>query len=288
MKFGVVFPQNEFGGDLTALRDYTQTIEGLGFNHILAYDHVLGANPNRPGGWKRPYTYASPFFEPFVLFSFMASWTQTLNFATGVLVLPQRQTALVAKQAATLDVLSGGRFRLGVGIGWNAVEYASLNENFHNRGRRIEEQVVLLRQLWTQPLVDFKGRWHTIPDAGINPLPVQRPIPIWFGGEAEEVLHRIATLGDGWLLPQYENVLATQPLLDSLDRFLAQAGRSRRDLGLEVRFSYGTGDPVAWKKMYKDWESIGTTYLTLSTLGLGYSTPGEHLRAVQTFAKEMM
>jgi probable F420-dependent oxidoreductase len=156
----------------------------LDFTHILAYDHVLGANPDRPGGWRGPYTYQNPFHEPFLLFSYMAAVTREIEFITGILILPQRQTALVAKQAATLDVLSGGRFRLGVGIGWNQVEYIALNQDFSTRGRRVEEQVGLLRKLWTEPLVDFAGQWHTIPDAGINPLPVQRPIPIWFGGHA--------------------------------------------------------------------------------------------------------
>jgi probable F420-dependent oxidoreductase len=182
MKIGAVYPQTEYGNDPVAIRDYAQTAEGLGFSHVVAYDHILGANPNRPGGWQGPYTYQSAFQEPFVLFSFMAAATHTLEFTPGIIILPQRQTALVAKQAATLDVLSGGRLRLGVGLGWNEVEYISLGEDFHTRGQRIEEQLLLLRQLWTQPLVEFSGSWHTIPDAGINPLPVQRPIPIWFGG----------------------------------------------------------------------------------------------------------
>ncbi|HLE13905.1 MAG TPA: TIGR03619 family F420-dependent LLM class oxidoreductase, partial [Anaerolineales bacterium] len=172
MEIGLVYPQTEFGDDPAAIRDYAQMAEGLGFSHVLAFDHVLGANPDRPGGWKGPYTYQTPFHEPFVLFSYMAGVTNTLGFATGIIILPQRQTALVAKQAATLDVLSSGRLRVGVGLGWNEVEYAALGQDFHSRGRRIEEQVTLLRRLWTQPLVNFEGRWDTIPDAGINPLPV--------------------------------------------------------------------------------------------------------------------
>ena len=195
MKMGVVFPQTEFPPDPIAIRDYAQTVEGLGFTHLLVYEHVLGANPERPGGWQGPYTHQHPFYEPFVLFSYLAALTQRLEFVTGILILPQRQTALVAKQAATLDVLCGGRLRLGIGIGWNAVEYTALGENFRNRGRRIEEQVALLRQLWTQPLVNFEGKWHQVPDAGLNPLPVQQPIPLWFGGQAEEVLRRTARLG---------------------------------------------------------------------------------------------
>ena len=151
MKIGVVFPQTEFGSDPNAIRDYAQTAESLGFTHILAYDHVLGANPNRPGGWRGPYTHDSPFHEPFVLFSFMAAVTQHIEFTTGILILPQRQTALVAKQAATLDVLSNGRFRLGIGNGWNEVEYIALRQDFHTRGRRIEEQAKFRRRQRLRP-----------------------------------------------------------------------------------------------------------------------------------------
>ena len=224
MKIGAVYPQTEYGNDPIAIRYYAQTVEGLGFSHVVAYDHVLGANPNRPGGWQGPYTFQSAFQEPFVLFSFMAAVTHGLEFTPGVIILPQRQTALVAKQAATLDVLSGGRLRLGVGLGWNQVEYISLGQDFHTRGRRIEEQVALLRQLWTQPLVEFSGTWHAVPDAGINPLPVQRPIPIWFGGHAEDALRRIARLADGWLSNSRTQGDA-RPYLDQLARFLAESGR---------------------------------------------------------------
>ena len=225
MKLGLVFPQTEFGNDPAALRDYAQTAEDLGFTHILAYDHVLGANPERPGGWKGPYTYQNPFHEPFVLFGFMAAVTRRLGFCTGVIILPQRQTALVAKQAAEVDVLSGGRLRLGVGLGWNEVEYTALGEAFHDRGRRIEEQIALLRRLWTEPLVEFTGRWHRVPDAGLNPLPVQRPIPIWMGGSHPNVLRRAAQLADGWL-PNFRTPADARPALDRLNQDLAEAGRS--------------------------------------------------------------
>ncbi len=210
LKIGLVYPQTEYGNDPLAIRDYAQTAEGLGFTHILAYDHILGANPERPGGWQGPYTYRHPFHEPLALFSYMAALTQTIEFTTGIIILPQRQTAVFAKQAATLDVLSGGRLRLGIGLGWNAVEYTALNEDFHTRGKRIEEQVEVLRLLWTQPLVSFKGRWHDIPDAGLNPLPLQRPIPLWFGGNADAVLQRTARLGDGWM-PMYRSAAEARP-----------------------------------------------------------------------------
>lgn len=226
MKIGVVFPQTEIGSDPVIIRDYAQTAEGLGFTHILAYDHVLGANPDRPGGFTGPYTYQTPFHEVFVLFSYLAGITQHLEFVTGILILPQRQTALVAKQAASLDVLSGGRLRLGVGLGWNKIEYIALNEDFHTRGKRIEEQVMLLRRLWTEPLVDFKGKWHTIPDAGINPLPIQQPIPIWFGGREEPALRRAARLADGWL-PNQRSAAEAKLSLALLDRFLEEAKPGR-------------------------------------------------------------
>src|SRR6185503_1086777 len=182
MRLGVVFPQLEIGADPAVIKDYAQTTEGLGYDYLLAFDHVLGANPNRLGGWQGPYTHESMFHEPFVLFGYLAGLTQRLELVTGVIILPQRQTVLVAKQAAEVDVLSGGRLRLGIGTGWNQVEYESLGASFADRGERIVEQVDLLRRLWTEPLVSFEGRWHRVSGAGLNPLPVQRPIPIWMGG----------------------------------------------------------------------------------------------------------
>jgi probable F420-dependent oxidoreductase len=210
MKLGVVFPQTEIGNDPTAIRDYAQAVDEAGFEHLIAYDHVLGAPVARFAGVdigrpRPPYTEQSAFHEVFVLFGFLAAATRRVELATGVLILPQRQTALVAKQTAAVDVLSGGRFRLGIGSGWNFVEYEALGEDFHTRGRRLAEQVALLRRLWTEPLVDFEGRWDQIKQAGINPLPVQRPIPIWMGGAADVVLRRIAETADGWFAPGAES-----------------------------------------------------------------------------------
>jgi probable F420-dependent oxidoreductase len=284
MKFGVVYPQTEFGGDVVALKDFAQTVEGLGFSHILAYDHVLGANPQRPGGWQGPYTYQHPFHEPITLFSFLAGVTTNLGFATGVIILPQRQTALFAKQAATLDVLSGGRTRIGIGLGWNEVEYIALNEDYHRRGKRIEEQVEVLRLLWTQELVTFKGRWHDIPDAGINPLPAQRPIPLWFGGYAEAALRRAARLGDGWM-PQFRTYQQAKFTLDQFDGYLAEVGRDRTSFGIEVRLPFGDGDPDTWSQVSRDWQDYGATYLDFNTLGSGFTTPGQHLAAIEQFAQ---
>jgi probable F420-dependent oxidoreductase len=284
MNIGLVYPQTEFPTDPGAVRDYAQTAEGLGFSHILAYDHVLGANPERPGGWTGPYTYRNPFHEPFVLFSYMAGLTTRVGFMTGILILPQRQTALVAKQAASLDALSGGRLRLGVGTGWNAVEYAALNEDFHNRGRRLEEQVTLLRDLWTKPLVNFTGRWHTIPDAGILPLPVQRPIPIWFGGYVDSVLRRAARMADGWL-PGFRTAAEAKPTLEKLAGYVAEAGRAPGSFGLEPRLPYGDGDPSGWAQAAEDWRAAGATHLSFNSMGQGFSTAAGHLKAAEAFAR---
>jgi probable F420-dependent oxidoreductase len=284
MQIGVVYPQTEFGNDPAAIRDYAQTAEGLGYTHILAYDHVLGANPDRPGGWKGPYTYETPFQEPFVLFSYMAGITRKIGFATGIIILPQRQTALVAKQAATLDVLSGGRLRMGIGLGWNEVEYAALGEDFHKRGKRIEEQVAVLRQLWTQPLVNFEGRWDIIPDAGIKPLPVQQPIPIWFGGHAEPAVRRAARLGDGWL-PNYRTPEDAQRALDLLKRSLREAGRNPDSFGIEARIPYGEGRADFWQLMARDWQAVGATHLSFNTMGVGFGSPAEHLQAITRIAE---
>jgi probable F420-dependent oxidoreductase len=283
MQIGVVYPQTEYGTDPAAIRDYAQTAEGLGFSHILAYDHVLGANPDRPGGWNGPYTYQTPFHEPFVLFAYMAGATGRIGFTPGVIILPQRQAVLVAKQAATLDVLSDGRLRLGVGLGWNEVEYISLGEDFHNRGRRIEEQVEVMRQLWVEPLVNFSGRWHTIPDAGVNPLPVQRPIPIWFGGHVEAALRRMARLGDGWMT-NYRSAADARPAIEQLERFLEEAGRSRKSFGLEARIPYGDGSPSTWQKLIQDWSDAGATHFSLNTMGAGLDAPNGHLEALRKFA----
>jgi probable F420-dependent oxidoreductase len=284
MKIGVVFPQTEFGSDPGAIREYAQTAEALGFTHILAYDHVIGANPDRPGGWRGPYTYQSAFHEPFVLYSFMAALTEKIEFVTGILILPQRETVLVAKQAAALDVLSNGRLRLGVGVGWNKVEYIALNQDFHMRGKRQEEQIELLRLLWTQELVSFLGRWHTIPDAGLNPLPVQRPIPIWFGGYADTLLRRVAQMGDGWL-PGHRSAQAAEADLAKLDEYLAANGRSRQDIGIEPRLQYKDNNLDSWAKTMADWEAVGATHISLNTMGAGLTTAGQHIAAIQEFAQ---
>jgi probable F420-dependent oxidoreductase len=284
MQIGVVFPHVEFGTDPVAVRDYAQTVEALGFSHVGADDHVIGPNPDRPGGWTGWVTNTTPFYEPLVLFGFMAAVTRHLAFSTWVLLLPERQTVLVAKQASTLDVLSGGRLRLGVGLGWNEFEYLTLGAEMGTRAARVAEQVQVLRQLWTQASVTFQGRWHTIPDAGFSPLPVQRPIPLWFGGQSAAAIRRVAQLGDGWM-PLYTSAEEARPGIALLDRCLAESGRSRTALGLEARIPYGTGDPAAWQQLLQDWQAAGATHAVVQTTGCGFATPDAHLAALRRFAE---
>lgn len=283
MHIGVVFPQTELPPDTILIRDFAQAVEGLGFSHLLAYDHILGANPERPGGWSGPYTHQHPFYEPLILFSYLAGVTHRLEFASGVIILPQRQTAVFAKQAACLDVLCGGRLRIGIGLGWNEVEYVALNENFHNRGRRIEEQADILRRLWTEPLITYQGRWHTVPDAGLNPLPVQRPIPLWFGGRADRALHRAARLGDGWM-PALRSPAEILSSIETLHNYRLQSGLPWEGFGIEARMNFGDGDPSQWQRTIGEWASAGATHLSINTMGHGFERLDRHLAALRLFA----
>ena len=288
MDIGVVFPQTEIGQDPAAIRDYAQAVETMGYTHVLAFDHVLGANPERPGGWKGPYTYKHAFHEPFVLFGFLAGVTRRLGLATGIVILPQRQTALVAKQAAAVDVLSGGRLRLGVGVGWNPVEFEALGENFKNRGKRVEEQIHVMRALWARELVTFTGEWHRVPDAGINPLPPRRTIPIWMGGESEVVVKRAARLADGWM-PHFRPGLAAQGVVDRLHGLVRDAGRDPAQFGIEGRMTLSQMDSGQWAMELKGWRGMrGITHLCVNTMGLGLKTPDEHVRMLERFKKEAM
>jgi probable F420-dependent oxidoreductase len=279
MKLGVTFPQTEIGADPGIIRDFAQTAEGLGYDFLLAYDHVLGANPERPGGWQGPYRYTDSFHEPFTLFSYLAALTETIEFVTGILILPQRQTALVAKQAAQVDVFSGGRLRLGIGIGWNKVEYEALNEDFHTRGKRSAEQVALLKELWTKPLVTFEGDFHSIPDAGLNPMPVQRPIPIYFGGSAEPVLKRMARLGDGWM-PNARPGEEMREMIEKVKGYVAEAGRNPEEFGIDVRVPMSRHERDEWQTVVDEWREIGATHLSVITMGMGYGPEG-HIRAIR-------
>lgn len=284
MQIGVVFPQNEIGEDAGAVKAFTEAVDDLGFAHVLAYDHVLGASPERPGGWQGPYTHKDGFWEVFALFAYMAALRPRLAFITGVLVLPQRQTALVAKQAATLDALCSGKFRLGVGNGWNAVEFEALGERFNNRGKRMEEQVVLLKQLFTEELVTFEGKYHKISAAGLKPMPVQRPVPIWFGGHHENVLQRVGELGDGWL-PGFRQAADAAESWAKIQAHAAAAGRDPAAIGLEPRLNYGTGDEVAWALTLEGWRGLGATHLSFNPLNAGFKHVDEHIAVIRKFAE---
>ena len=288
MNIGVVFPQTEIGQDPDAIRDYAQAIEAMGYTHVLVFDHVLGANPDRPGGWKGPYTYRHPFHELFILFGFLAAVTRRVELVTGILILPQRQTALVAKQAATVDVLSRGRLRLGVAVGWNPVEFEALGENFKTRGKRIEEQIEVLRALWTKELVTVEGQWHRVPDAGINPLPIQRPIPIWMGGESEVVLRRAARVADGWM-PHFRPGAEAQTIVDRLHGYIKEAGRDPSKFGIEGRMTLSQVPPEQRAKELAEWRAMrGITHLCIHTAGLGLKTPDEHVKTLERFKKEVL
>ncbi len=283
MDIGVVFPQTEFGNDPGAIREYAQAVEAMGFRYILAYDHVLGASTaNRPD-WSGPYTSDTLFHEVFVLFGFWAAVTQKVDLVTGVVILPQRQTALVAKQAAEIDVLSGGRMRLGIGVGWNEVEYVGLNENFKDRGARSEEQIAVLRALWNEPVVDFKGRWHTIPEAGINPLPVQRPIPIWIGGHGDRTLSRIGRLADGWFtLGKPDDT--TRAMVEQIHGYAREAGRDPAAIGVEGRLDIKQDPEAIWRSTTEAWRVLGATHLCVNTMGAGLRSPTEHIEALRRVA----
>ncbi len=287
MQLGVVFPQTEIGPDPAGVRAFAQAAQELGFRHLLAYDHVLGADVRARSDWPGPYTAEHQFHEIFVVFGYLAAAAPGLELVTGVLVLPQRQTALVAKQAAEIDILTGGRFRLGVGLGWNFVEFEALGEEFGNRGRRAEEQIELLRRLWTEPVVTFEGRYHRIPAAGINPLPVQRPIPVWIGGSAEPAIRRAARIADGYF-PQ-------RPLEDgwpaTMERFRGwaeEAGRDPDTIGIEARISVATGTPDDWRAAAEEWRDLGATHLSVAAMRGGLAGPDAHIGRISEAADALI
>jgi probable F420-dependent oxidoreductase len=282
MRLGVVFPQTEIGSDRVVIKDYAQAAEELGYSHILAYDHVIGANLASRPGWQPPYSHLDTFHEPLVLYGYLAGLTKTIDLTTGIIILPQRQTVLVAKQAATVDVLSGGRLRFGIGIGWNPVEYEALGQDFKNRGQRSEEQVELLRQLWTRDLVTFHGRWHTVIDAGINPLPMQRPIPIWFGGTDDRALRRLARLGDGWF-PLMNPDEKCRAAIEKVRSYAREAGRDPEKIGIEGRISHGAGSEEAWRKELQAWKALGATHASFNTMKANLPSPRAHIDAIRRF-----
>ncbi len=282
MRMGVVFPQTELGGDPGAVRAYGARVEELGYAHVLAYDHVLGADPAVHAGWSGPYDIDTTFHEPLVMFGYLAAVTTTLELVTGIIILPQRQTALVAKQAAEVDLLSGGRLRFGVGLGWNAVEYEALGEQFTNRGRRSEEQMELLRQLWTQRSVTFDGRYHRVTGAGIAPLPVQRPIPLWIGAAAPRGYARAGRLADGWfpMHPPGPKLDEAKAIVDAAAR---DAGRDPSRIGMEGRVSW-QGDVDRAAADIGGWAKYGATHLSVNTMGAGLRTVDEHLAVLEAIA----
>ena len=278
MHIGVVFPQNEIGADARGVRAYAEGVEQLGFSHLLAYDHVVGADPAVHAPWTGPYDVHSTFHEPMVLFGYLAAVT-SLELVTGIIILPQRQTVLAAKQAAEVDLLTRGRFRFGVGLGWNPVEYEALGKDFSDRGRRLEEQILLLRRLWTEPTVTFQGSYDRITGAGLAPMPVQRPIPLWMGGQSPRAYRRIGRLADGWF-PQ----VPPGPRLDEaralVEEAAAEAGRDPSTLGMEGRVSWGDKGVAKLVEQAGRWRDAGATHLSINTMSAHLGDVQGHLAAL--------
>jgi len=288
MRVGVVLPQMEIGADPAVIREYAETAEAAGYDHLIAYDHVLGVDPNWPGRGAGAYTNEALFHEPLVLFGFLAGITQRIELWTGILILPQRPTALVAKQTAEVSVLSGGRLVLGVGVGWNPVEYEALGQDFATRGRRMEEQVGLLRALWTDSIISFEGEFDRVTSAGINPLP-ESAIPIWMGGQADRVMDRIGRVGDGWLVqPALRGEPGgIAPFVERIHAAAREAGRDPSEIGLESRVSIAGLSIDQQVELAREWESLGCSHVTLNTTGAGLESPAAHLEAVRAFAAAM-
>ncbi len=285
MRIGAVFPQTEIGADVGALRAWGTGVEELGFDHVLAYDHVLGADPMVHAPWKGHYDVDDTFHEPLVLFGFLAAIAR-IELATCVLVLPQRQTALVAKQAAEVDLLAEGCFRLGVGIGWNAVEYDALGKSFQDRGRRLDEQIALLRSLWSERSIVFDGVHEQVRGAGIVPLPVQRPIPVWLGGRSSAAYARIGRLADGWF-PQLQPGPALDDAVRAIERAAAEAGRDARDILMEGRLTWDDSGPAGVVRQVDEWAAAGASHASVNTMGAGLGGVDGHLAALEHAARAL-
>jgi probable F420-dependent oxidoreductase len=290
VKIGVIFPQTECGTDVKVIGEFVRDVEAMGFDHLFVADHVLGADPkfhSHPS--LATYSHEAVVHEALTLMAYLAAITTRLTLATGILILPQRQTALVAKQAAQIDVLSGGRLRLGIGVGWNAVEFEALNETFENRGRRSAEQIAVLRLLWTQSVVDFRGEFHRISHAGLNPMPIQRPIPIWFGVGSrdqpvppEAALRRIARLADGWS-PNFPPDAQGHALVARVHQYAREAGRDPASLPLEGRIRLAGQDTDGWQKQVEAWKALGATSFIAEPRGAGLPFPQGHLDVLRKF-----
>jgi probable F420-dependent oxidoreductase len=285
MRVGVVFPQTELGGDPGAVRAYGETVEAAGFTHVLAYDHVVGADPAVHTGWAGPYDVNTTFHEPLVMFGYLAAVTRSVELVTGVIILPQRQTALVAKQAAEVDLLSAGRLRLGIGIGWNAVEYEALTKDFSNRGKRSAEQIELLRRLWTEQSVTFDGAYEQVTGAGLAPLPVQRPIPVWIGAASVPGYRRAGRLADGWF-PMMEPGPGLDYARGIVEQAAAEAGRDPATIGMEGRVTW-SGDDDALARDVAAWADAGASHLSINTMGAGLTSVDEHLAVLTRVAESL-
>ena len=281
MELGVVFPHHEIATDPGAIRAYAQGVEELGADHLLIYDHVVGGDRDRPGGLDGPYDKDTRFHEPLTTLAFVAAVTERIELVTAVLVLSQRQTVLVAKQAAEVAILARDRLRLGVGVGWNTIEFQALGQDFSNRGHRQDEQIDLMRRLWSEDSFSYDGEFHTIDRAGMAPRP-DRPIPIWFGGSAAPVLERAARLGDGWFplgspKPKVaDRVAAIRAHRDAL-------GRSMDDFGIQAQAQYAGGDPERWRTHAGAWQEIGATHLAIATHDAGPTDVDGHLARVAEY-----
>jgi probable F420-dependent oxidoreductase len=282
MEIGVVFPQTELGGDRGAVRAYGQAASDLGYAHLAAYDHVLGGDTAVHGDLGGPYDIHTTFHEPLLLFAYLAGFTR-LRFATSILIGPQRQTALLAKQAAELDLLCGGQFRLGLGIGWNRVEYEALGHSFEQRGAFLEEQVGVLRQLWTQESVTVDSRFHHITAAGLAPMPVQRPIPIWIGASAPAALHRVGRIADGWF-PMVRPGGGLSDALEMVAEGARAAGRDPAGIAFEGRVNYAVGEPDRMVLHTQRWREAGASSISVNTMGAGCVGADGHIAALTELA----
>jgi probable F420-dependent oxidoreductase len=282
VQIGAFFPTRDMPADRVAMRDWAQAAEAIGFDFIEVPDHVLGADRSTLPDFKGPYDIDDAFHETFVTLTYIAAVTERVGLASGVLILPQRQTALVAKQAAQLDIVSGGRLRLGIGVGWNPVEYDALGQDWHVRGRRQEEQIALMQRLWTERTVTFDGRFDRVQHAGINPLPIQRPIPIWFGGGVDAVLRRAATYGQGWI-PLGQPDEQVEARLERLHGYLRAAGRDPAAFGLEAWIRSSSGTPDVWRQAAERWQALGATHITFYTSGQGVGTVAQQIEALRQF-----
>ena len=286
IKIGAFFPTRDIPADQKQIKDWAQAAEELGYDYIEVSDHVLGANRAKLPDFEGPYDVDDSFHETFCTLAFIAAITENVGLVSGVLILPQRQTALVAKQAAQVDVLSNGRLRLGVGVGWNPVEYRALGQDWTKRGKRQSEQIELLKKLWTERSVTFQGEFDQVMHAGVNPLPIQRPIPIWFGGGSDATLKRAARMGDGWI-PLGNPGSKTIKMIEKLNGFLQAENRKRESFGIEAWIRYGDGDPDVWKATAEKWMQLGATHLTFYTSGQGAGTVLQQIEAMKIFKEAL-